>query len=69
MGNIVKLPTAATTYYTIQRFGKSWGTVLVTPTEAKALRTVLCRHPDRESAFAHAKITAARMLCPFKAVA
>ena len=38
MGNIVKLPTAATTYYTIQRFGKSWGKVLVTPTEAKALR-------------------------------
>ena len=64
-GNIIKLPTAATTYYTIQRAGKRWAMVMVTPTAGKSLRTKLAWFHDRESAFAAAKITAAQMQCPF----
>ena len=66
MGQVIKLPTAATTYYTIQRAGKRWAMVLVTPTAGKSLRTKLAWFHDRESAFAAAKITAAQMQCPFQ---
>ena len=66
MGDVIKLPTAATSFYTIRRAGKYWAVVLVTPCTHKALRTVLSRWADRESAFAHATVSAQQTHTPFK---
>ena len=67
MTNVAKLPTAAVSYYTVQRMGRNWSVVLVTPVEGmRPLKTRLRVWGDRESAVADAKVTAERMQRPFK---
>jgi len=66
MSNIVKLPSAATSYYTVSKAGRHFIVVLVTPCPGKSLRTRLYRFTDREAAIQHGKDTAARVHRPFK---
>lgn len=65
-GTVTRLPSAATSYYTVRKSGKGWAVDLVTPAPVRALRTTLRVYHDRESAEADARATAARMLRPFK---
>lgn len=67
MGNVTKLPSAAVSYYTVNKRGKDWAVVLVTPIEGmRPLKTALYSSPDRASAVAYGKEVAGRMLRPFK---
>lgn len=67
MADIVKLPTAPASYYTIRRSGRFfWNVVLVTPCEPKPIITKLRRWTDREAAFADAAATANLAKRPFK---
>lgn len=64
---IIKLPSAAVSYYTVNKRGKGWAVVLVTPIEGmRAIKTALYASADRDAAIAHGKQVAARMLRPFK---
>lgn len=65
-GTVHKLPTAATSFYTVRKAGRFWDVVLVTPSEPRPIKTALYRLADRESAIAHAKVVAERTLRPFK---
>lgn len=67
MAKIIKLPTAATSYYTIHKAGHAWDVVLVTPCGNKPIRTALYRLPDRESAMAYGEDIAGKAMRPFKA--
>lgn len=67
MNAVIKLPTAATSYYTVRKAGKRWDAVLVTPSFPRAITTALYRHGDRESAVAHGQVVAEKMQRPFKA--
>lgn len=65
--NVTKLPTAAVSYYTVNKRGRNWCVVLVTPIDGmKPLKTALYSCPDRETAVVHGKQVALRMLRPFK---
>lgn len=65
--NVTKLPSAAVSYYTVNKRGKGWVVVLVTPIEGmKPIKTALYASADREAAIAHGKQVAGRMLRPFK---
>lgn len=65
--NILKLPTAAVSYYTVNKRGKEWAVVLVTPVDGmKPVKTALWRVRDREMAIAHGKQVASKMQRPFK---
>ncbi|ATQ55335.1 hypothetical protein [Paracoccus yeei] len=65
--NVTKLPSAAVSYYTVNKRGKGWAVTLVTPIEGmKPIRTALYACADRDAAIAHGKQVAARMLRPFK---
>lgn len=66
MSNVEKLPTAASSYYTLHKAGKAWDVVLVTPCGTRPLKTRLYRFPTREAAEAHGQAVAAKMLRPFK---
>ena len=66
MSNVAKLPTAATSYYTVRKAGMFWDVVLVTPMPRRNLRTALYRHADRERAMEHGRHIAAEMHRPFK---
>ncbi|PWJ73857.1 hypothetical protein C7441_12541 [Pseudaminobacter salicylatoxidans] len=63
---VTRLPTAATSYYTVRKSGRWWAVYLVTPAPGRDLRTKLVSFSNRESAKAHARETAARMMRPFK---
>lgn len=65
--NVVKLPTAATSYYTVRKVRGGWAVALVTPCPGKALRTDLYYHTNRDAAVEEAQRVAARMLRPCKA--
>ena len=67
MSNVTKIPSAATSYYTVQKAGRYFDVVLVTPCPGKAIKTRLYRHPDRASALAHGQEVAGQMQRPFKA--
>ena len=67
MSEITKLPSAATSYYTVNKSGRYFYVVLVTPCPGKAIKTRLYRCPDRASALALGKEIADRMQRPFKA--
>lgn len=66
MTNVQKLPTAATSYYTVNKSGRHFDVVLVTPCPGKDLKTQLRRWSDREAAIADAKTIADMTKCPFK---
>jgi hypothetical protein len=66
MSNVTKLPTAATSYYTVSKSGRYFDVALVTPCPGKNLKTRLRRWSCRESAIADAKVTAEMAKRPFK---
>ncbi|MEY8837817.1 hypothetical protein AB9K41_02125 [Cribrihabitans sp. XS_ASV171] len=66
MSNVTKLPSAATSYYTVHKAGCYFDVVLITPCSDKAIKTRLYRFADRAAAVAHGKATADRMQRPFK---
>ena len=67
MADPVKLPTAATSFYTLRRAGTFWDVVLVTPCGGKkTLRTALRRFTDRASAEAEGATIASKAMRPFK---
>lgn len=65
---IVRLPTAATSYYTVRRSGRWWCLELVTPQPAPLppLRTKLRSYSDRDAAISDGIATGNRVLRPFK---
>ncbi len=66
MAVIVKIPTAATSFYTVRKSGKAWAVVLVTPCGSKNLATKLCTFADQAAAIDYAKAAADRAQRPFK---
>ena len=63
---VIQLPTAATSFYTVQKRGKGWAVLLVTPCGSKPIRTALRFWADRESAIADGKDAAELTQRPFK---
>ncbi|TGS15911.1 hypothetical protein EN852_009770 [Mesorhizobium sp. M2E.F.Ca.ET.209.01.1.1] len=63
---ITRLPTAATSYYTVRKSGRNWAVELVTPAPGRPLRTKLRSYSDPAAANADAAETAKRMARPFK---
>lgn len=69
MSNVVRLPSAAVSYYTVRKFPNPgwWSVVLVTPIPGRpSLVTRLCQWNDREVAIAEAKRAAERAKRPFR---
>ncbi len=66
MSNVTQLPTAATSYYTVNKCGARWDVVLVTPCPGRAIKTRLASSPDKATALELGRETAARMQRPFK---
>lgn len=67
MSAVAKLPTAATSFYTVHKAGKRWVVVLVTPNGRNPIKTKLYSHERREDACEHGRQIAARTHRPFKA--
>jgi hypothetical protein len=65
MSIVTKLPTAATSYYTVNKAGRYFDVVLVTPCPIKNLKTRLYRFTDMNAAIQHGQDTAAQMRRPF----
>lgn len=65
--SVIKLPTAATSYFTVRKAGRFFDVVLVTPGAGKSLKTSLARFADRDAAIHHGKDSAALQRRPFKA--
>lgn len=63
---VTKIPTAATSYYTVLKAGRVFMVSLVTPCLNRNLKTHLYRFTDRAAAIQHGRATAARMQRPFK---
>lgn len=66
MSAIVRLPTAATSYYRVRRSGKAWAVELVTPGPGKLIASVLARSPSREAAIEYAKAVGAKLQRPVR---
>ena len=67
MGNIAKLPTAATGYYTAHKLGRYYNVLLVTPIDGmKSLKTRIYRLCEEQYAHDVARNIAAEMKRPFK---
>jgi hypothetical protein len=66
MTNIIKHPSAPTSYLNVRQNGRFFDLALVTPCGVKPLVTILRRWSDRESAVADGAVTAKRMQRPFK---
>lgn len=58
--SITRLPTEATSYYTVRKVRGGWGFALVTPCLGKDLTTVLYILPGRDAAIAYGMARAAR---------
>lgn len=67
MSNVTKLPSAATSYFTVQNVRGWFNVVLVTPCPGKNLKTTVAQFSDQESAVLAGKRAAARQMRPFKA--
>lgn len=68
MGEIIKHPSAATSYLTINKAGGFFYVVLVTPGPRKSLKTRLAGFSDLATAIEHGKAGAKRMQRPFREV-
>jgi len=66
MSNVVKLPTASTSFFTVQKRGAFFEVVLVTPMPKKNLKTWICSYSDRDTAIAVGKKLASQRERPFK---
>ena len=64
--NTPKLPTAASSFYTVRKVRGGWGFLLVTPCPGQDLTTHLYTLPDRDAAIAYGRARAARASSPFK---
>ena len=64
---IIPLPSAATSYFTVRRIGKRWAVVLVTPIPgAQPLRTTLARADNYVTAVDFATQSASGIQRPLK---
>ncbi|NCO22688.1 MAG: hypothetical protein GW905_11970 [Rhodobacterales bacterium] len=66
MSNIIKLPTAPQTYYTVNKIGPWFDVVLVTPCPGKNIKTRLVGFRFRHLAIERGKQMAAEAKRPFK---
>ena len=67
MKNVTKLPTAATSYYTVYKSGQFFDVVLVTPYgTGKGFKTRLYRVHEEQHAHDMARAIATDMKRPFK---
>lgn len=66
MSNVIKLPTAATSYFTVRKDGPFWAVQIVTPAPGKAHRTTIISASDKADAFDMGRKAAARSMRPFK---
>ncbi len=66
MTNIIRLPTAATSYIQMRKSGDRWVIEVVTPMPGKPLRTVLATCGDFDTAAAFAKETANKQKRPLR---
>jgi hypothetical protein len=65
--SILRLPTAATSYLRVRRYGRLWCIQLVTPREGgRPIATKLGHHPSRTAAIEYAQLTGRRMLRPVR---
>lgn len=64
--DIVSLPSASPSYYTIRKEGQFWTLQIVTPNRVGTLRTTVARFADREGAIASGRKTASELRLPFK---
>ncbi len=63
---VITLPTANPSFYTVRKFGRDYHVQLVTPAPFKALRTSIARYSDKAEAIAHARDAAQRTRLAFK---
>lgn len=66
MTNIVRLPSAATSYIQLRKSGARWSVELVTPMPGKPLRTPLATCGHFDTAVAFAKETAEKKKRPLR---
>lgn len=67
MSNVIRLPTASTSYFTIRKTARGWAVQIVTPIEGlRPLRTTLAVYADRDGAIAYGRNHAALIHRPFK---
>jgi hypothetical protein len=66
MSNIVKLRTAAKSYYTVHKAGRYFDVVLVTPIPGKNIKSRLYRVTEEQYAHDLARKVAASRMRPFK---
>jgi hypothetical protein len=64
-GNVVSLPSRATSFYTVRQDRGAWAVQLVTPCPGKPLQTSIAWHGDRGMALVHGREVAVRMMRPF----
>jgi len=64
---VTKLPTAASSYIQVRRYGRQWCISLVTPVDgAKPIATKLGSHPRKEAAIDYARHVGWRMQRPVR---
>ncbi|MBM1309076.1 hypothetical protein JQT66_04410 [Sulfitobacter mediterraneus] len=66
MSDIINLPTAAPSYYTVHKSGPLFSVFLITPCGSQKLKTRLCDFRDRDSAIEFGREVAATQKRPFK---
>lgn len=66
MTNVIRLPTAATSYFQVRKTGRFWAIELVTPVSGRQLRTTVATSGSFDSAVAYAKETAENNQRPLK---
>ncbi len=67
MADPVKLPTASTAFYSVQKDGIGWALVLITPMGGKkVMRTKLRHFEDKTAAIRHGREVAVQQHRPFK---
>lgn len=63
---VTRIPSCASSYYTVRKQGRLWVIQLVTPAPGRAVRTSLSYCADLEGALAFGRATATRMHRPFR---
>ncbi len=53
--NVIRLPTAAPSFYTVRRARGAWIVEIVTPSRPQALRTAVASSSDRETAVTYGR--------------
>jgi hypothetical protein len=66
MSNVVKLPSAAPSYFTVRRSRRGWSVLLVTPAGPREIVTALATATSYGAAVAEAERIAARQQRPLR---